>query len=125
MLDAAMELGYVTYKIPVKYHKGVRSIMIISHYPEEIFYQKIISAIERTFRFKGYACYLSYTEGNLKQASELVDTIGEHLLRLGHRRFAFLGVPNVSSCPERRKGIEKRLAESGLKLDPKFAAYKV
>ncbi len=181
VLDAAMELGYVTYKIPVKYHKGIRSIMIISHYPEEIFYQKVISEIERTFRFNGYACYLSYTEGNSKQASELVDALGErltsgcvifqnegevfteenkikleklkipcvvvdhhpvpcpsfvstieldheqagydiasHLLLLGHRRFAFLGVPNVSSCSERKKGIEKRLAESGLKLDPKF-----
>jgi len=181
VLDAAMELGYITHKIPVKYHKGVRSIMIISHYPEEIFYQKVISAIERIFRFKGYACYLSYTEGNSKQASELVDTLGErftsgcvifqnegevftkenkikleklkipcvvvdhhpipcpsfistieldheqagydiasHLLLLGHRQFVYLGVPNVSSSLERRKGIEKRLAESGLKLDPKF-----
>jgi len=181
VLDAAMELGYVTHKIPVKYHKGVRSIMVISHYPGEIFYQKIISAIERNMRSKGYACYFNYTESNPEQAGELIDImenhlisgclifqnenevfigkneskleklgipcvvidhhplpcpsfvstveldheqagydIASHLLHLGHRRFAFLGVPKSSSCPERRKGIEKKLAELGLKLNPDF-----
>ncbi len=176
-----MELGYITHKIPVKYHKGVRSIMIISHVPDEIFYQKIISSIERALRSKGYICYFSYTDSDPKQASELIDSMGKnfasgclifqnvdevfagknktkleklkipcvvvdhhpipcpsfistieldheqagyditsHLLRLGHRRFAFLGVTNSSSCPERRKGIEKKLTEKGLKLDPKF-----
>ena len=184
VLDAAMELGYVTHKIPVKYHKGVRSIMAISHVPEEIFYQKIISSIEINLRAKGYACYLNYTESIPEQAEELIDImekclvsgclifqnenevftkknklklenlgipcvvvdhhpipcpsfvstveldheragydIASHLLRLGHHRFAFLGVPNLSSCPERRKGIEKRLAESGLKLEPEFIVY--
>ena len=181
VLDAAMKLGYVTHKIPVKYHKGVRSIMVISHYPSEIFYQKIISSLERNMRSKGYACYFNYTESNPIQAEEAIENmrkhlvsgclifqnedevftpknkskleklnipcvvidhhpvpcpsyvstveldheqagydIASHLLELGHRRFAFLGVPKSSSCPERRKGVEKRLEEEGLKLEPEF-----
>ncbi len=183
VLAVATELGYASYHIPIKHHKGVRSIMVVSYDPGEIFYQKIISAIERTLRSKGYACYFSYTESNSKQASELIDAMGErftsgcvifqskneafagkneiklknlgipcvvvdhhpepcpsfistveldhkragydivsHLLRLGHRNFAFLSIPSSSSCPERRKGIEMRLAEAGLKLNPKFVA---
>jgi len=183
VLAVATELGYASFHIPVKYHRGVRSIMVISYDPGEIFYQKIISAIERTLRSKGYACYFSYTEGNPKQASELIDAMGErftsgcvvfqredevfskhnklklknlgipcvvvdhhpmpcpafistveldheragydvasHLLRLGHRDIAFLKIPSSSSCPERKKGVEKRLAEAGLKLNPKFIA---
>ncbi|RLD08352.1 MAG: hypothetical protein DRI44_09910 [Chlamydiae bacterium] len=181
VLDAAMELGYVTHKIPVKYHEGIRSIIVVSHHPGEIFYQKIISSIERNLRAKGYACYFNYTEGLSEQAGELIDImekrlisgclifqsedevfteknkikleklkipcvvidhhpvpcpsfvstveldheqagydIASHLLRLGHRHFAFIGVLNLSSCPERKKGIEKKLAEAGLKLEPKF-----
>jgi len=183
VLKVAAELGYASYHIPAKHHKGVRSIMVISHDPGEIFYQKIISAIEQALRSKGYACYFSYTEGNPKQASELIDAMGErftsgcvifqskdeafaekneiklqnlgipcvvvdhhpepcpsfvstveldheragydvasHLLRLGHRHFAFLSTPDSSSGPERKKGIEMRLAEAGLKLDPQFVA---
>ena len=183
VLAVATELGYASFHIPTKHHKGVRSIMVVSYDPGEVFYQKIISAIERTLRLKGYACYFSYTEGNPKQASELIDAMGErftsgcvvfqredevfskqnklklknlgipcvvvdhhpepcpsfistveldheragydvasHLLRLGHRKFAFLSIPSSSSCPERKKGIEKRLAGAGLKLNPKFIA---
>ncbi len=158
--------------------------MVLSHDPGEIFYQKIISAIERTLRSKGYACYFSYTEADPKQASELIDAMGErftsgcvifqkeeeaftkenklklenlgipcvvidrhpqpcpsfistveldhehagydvasHLLHLGHRNFAYLTIPNApSSCLERRKGVEKSLAEAGLELDPQFIA---
>ena len=183
VLEVASELGYASYHIPAKHHKGVRSIMVISYDPGEIFYQKIISAIEKTLRVKGYACYFSYTEADPKQASELIDAMGErftsgcvifqseneafakknklklenlgipcvvvdkhpepcpsfvstveldhvragydvasHLLRLGHRHLAFLSAPNSSSCPERKKGIEMRLAEAGLKLDPKYVS---
>lgn len=77
ILDVAMELGYASHHISVKHHKGVRSIMVISHDPGEIFYQKIISSIERTLRTKGYACYFSYTEADSKQAGELIDVMGE------------------------------------------------
>ena len=77
VLAVATELGYASYHIPIKHHKGVRSIMVVSYDPGEIFYQKIISAIERTLRSKGYACYFSYTESNAKQASELIDAMGE------------------------------------------------
>jgi len=181
VLDIATDLGYASHHIPAKHHKGVRSIMVISHDPGEIFYQKIISSIERTLRSKGYACYFSYTEADPKQTGELIDAMGErftsgcvifqkeneafteenefklknlgipcvvidrhpkprpsfistveldhehagydvasHLLHLGHRIFAFLSVPgSLSSCRERRRGVEKSLAEAGLKLDPR------
>ncbi len=183
VLAVATELGYASFHIPIKHHKGIRSIMVVSYDPGEIFYQKIISAIERMLRSKGYACYFSYTEGNPKQASELIDAMGErftsgcvvfqredevfskynklklknlgipcvvvdhhpepcptfvstveldheragydvasYLLRLGHRDIAFLESPSSSSCPERKKGVEKRLAEAGLELNPKFIA---
>jgi len=179
----ASELGYASFHIPVKYHQGMRSVMVISYDPGEIFYQKIISAIEQTVRAKGYACYFSYTEGDPRQASELIDAMSErftsgcvifqnknevftpknklklqnlnipcvvvdqhpipkpdfistvqldnekagydlasHLLRLGHRNFAFLSIEKSSSCPERKKGLEKRLAQAGLELDPTFVA---
>jgi len=184
ILNIATELGYASHHIPAKHHKGVRSIMVISHDPSEIFYQKIISSIERTLRSKGYACYFSYTEADPDQANELIDVMGErfttgcvifqkgkeiftkenkfklenlgipcvvvdrhplpcpsfvstveldhehagydvasHLLHLGHSNFAFLSISNpLSSCIERRKGVEKCLVEAGLKLDPKFVA---
>ena len=76
ILDIATELGYASHHIPVKHHKGVRSIMVISHDPGEIFYQKIISSIEQTLRSKGYACYFSYTEADPNQANELIDVMG-------------------------------------------------
>jgi len=77
VLNIAQDLGYASHHIPAKYHKGVRSVMVISHDPGEIFYQKIISSIERTLRSKGYACYFSYTEADPVQAGELIDAMGE------------------------------------------------
>ncbi len=183
VLDTAAELGYASHHIPVKLHKGVRSLMILSHEPGETFYQKIISAVERTVRTQGYACYFGYTEGDPDQAGEFIDSMAErftagcivfqrrdeafaggngtklenlgipcvlvdhhplpcpsfvstveldneqagydvasHLLQLGHRHFAFLNELSLSSCVERRTGIERRLAEAGLELDEQFVA---
>ena len=54
--------------------------MVLSHDPDEIFYQKIIRYLERTLRSKDYACYFSYTEDDPKQASELIDEMGERFI---------------------------------------------
>lgn len=77
VIEIASELGYASHHIPIRFHKGIRSLMILSHDPGEMFYQKIISAVEKTVREKGYACYFSYTEGDSKQASSLIDAMGE------------------------------------------------
>lgn len=80
ILRVASELGYASHHIPAKYHKGVRSVMVISHDPGEIFYQKIICSMESTLRSKGYACYFSYTEADPQQASDLIDEMGERFI---------------------------------------------
>ena len=77
IFKTAAELGYASHHIPIRFHKGIRSLMILSHDPREIFYQQIISNVEKIVREKGYACYFSYTEANPKQAGDLIDAMGE------------------------------------------------
>jgi len=77
IFKTAVDLGYASHHIPIRYHKGIRSLMILSHNPGEIFYQQIISAVEMAVREKGYACYFSYTEGDPAKASDLIDAMAE------------------------------------------------
>ena len=80
ILKVASELGYASFRIPIKYHRDVRSVMVVNFDPSETFYQKIISYIEKTLRAKGYACYFSYTDSDSHQASEKIDAMGKRFI---------------------------------------------